>query len=124
MAQIVIVDQPKEETKTEEAPKQTISAPVKPEIMRMAIEESMGLESAEEKHRYQDKVDTLLEYVKTQTNEWSPESVKWVIRSLELKLGTPPFSEKRINYVAQYAWLCMETQKLEAEKDKFTTGWK
>lgn len=122
MSQINVVG--KEEPVKKEAPKEGISAPVLPEIMKGAVEEAMGLESGEEKHRYNDKVDTLLEYVQTQTKDWSPESVKWVIRSLELKLGTPPFSEKRINYVAQYAWLCMETQRLSEEKEKFTKGWK
>jgi len=122
MAKIVIVDQKEPEVK--EAPTSDISAPVKPEIMKMAVEDAMGLESNEDKYRYKEKVETLLEYVKTQTQDWSPESVKWVIRSLELKLGTPPFSEKRINYVAQYAWLCMETQRLSEEKEKFTGGWK
>jgi hypothetical protein len=123
MAQIVIVGQ--EEPKEVEAPKEGISAPVGEELIRSSVEQVMGLEESGDKHRYRDKVDTLIEYAKTQTKDWSPESIKWVIRSIELKLGTPPFSEKRINYVAQYAWLCMETQRLSEEKEKFTQGgWK
>jgi len=120
MAQIVIVGQ--EEPKQVESPKQEINAPVGEQLIRSSVEQVMGLESYEDKHRYRDKIDTLIEYSKSQTKDWSPESIKWVIRSIELKLGTPPFSEKRINYVAQYAWLCMETQRLAEEKEKFTQG--
>jgi len=124
MAQIVIVDQ--EQPKETKPPKEqgVVSPPAGEFILRSSVEEAMGLESKEDKHRYQDKVDTLIEYVRTQTKEMSPEAIKWVIRSLELKLGTPLFSEKRINYVAQYAWLCMETDRLEKEKEKFLGGWK
>jgi len=123
MADIKVLEQEQTEDIEIKEPGEGVSAPVKPEIMKLAVEDAMGLENAEEKYRYKEKVETLLEYVKTQTNDWSPESIKWVIRSLELKLGTPPFSEKRINYVAQYAWLCMETQRLAEEKEKFTKGW-
>ena len=99
-----------------------MSAPVGQELMRSSIEQVMGLEESGEKHRYRDKVDTLIEYVKTQTTDMSPESVKWVIRSLELKLGTPPFSEKRINYVAQFAYLMSEKRKLDSEIKSFETA--
>lgn len=124
MADITIVEENKKESVISKQPEQ-ISAPVQPEIIRSSVEQAMGLESQEDMHRYQDKVDILVEYAKTQTKDWSPESIKWVIRSLEMKLGTPPLSEKRINYVAQYAFLCMESAKIEEDKKKFTQGgWK
>ena len=122
MSDITIVggEEPKELKNPEE-----ISGPVGEQLIRSSIEQVMGLEAQEDKHRYRDKIDTLIEYAKTQTQDWSPENIKWVIRSIELKLGTPPFSEKRINYVAQYAYLCMESQRLEEDKEKFTKGgWK
>jgi hypothetical protein len=122
MADILIVDQKKEEPQQVSEQHEGVSAPVQPELVRSSREEAMGLESSQEKHRYQDKIDTLMQYVKTQTQDLSPENVKWIIRSLELKLGTPPFSERRINYVAQYAYLCMETKRLEKDKEKFTKG--
>ena len=120
MADILIVNKPEEPAVEEQ--REGITAPVEQELIRSSIEESMALDSREDKHRYKDKVDTLMEYVKSQTKDLSPENVKWIIRSLELKLGTPPFTEKRINYVAQYAYLCMETQRLEKDKEKFTKG--
>ena len=120
MADIVIVGK-QEEPESVETP-EGVSAPVQQELLEASIEQAMGLDNQEDKHRYHDKVDILIDYVKTQTKDLSPENIKWVIRSLELKLGTPPFSEKRINYVAQYAYLCMQTQKLEEDKKKFTQG--
>ena len=118
MPDIVIVGQKEpEELKTPEP----VSAPVGQELVRNAVEQVMGLDDQGDKHRYHDKVDTLIEYVKTQTTDLSPESVKWVIRSLELKLGTPPFSEKRINYVAQFAYLMSQKRKLDKDIRSFET---
>ena len=118
MADITIVGEKKQESVIDKQPEQ-ISAPVRPEVIRSSVEQAMGLESQEDMHRYQDKVDILVEYTKSQTKDWSPESIKWVIRSLEMKLGTPPFSEKRINYVAQYAYLMMEKRKLDSDIKSF-----
>jgi hypothetical protein len=99
-----------------------VSAPIEEQVVRAAIEQVMGLEDSGDKNRYAHKVDTLIDYVKTQTTDMSPESVKWVIRSLELKLGTPPFSEKRINYISQYAWLLSEKKKLDKDIKNFETA--
>ena len=116
MADIVIIGG--EEPKEVKPPEQIIG-PVGEQLVESAVEQVMGLESQEDKHRYRDKVATLIEYVKSQTKDLSPESVKWVIRSLELKLGTPPFSEKRINYVAQYAYLLSQKKMLDKDIKSF-----
>lgn len=92
---------------------------VLPEIVTRAVGTALGLDKESEYGLYQDKLNTLIDYVKSQTQDLSPENVKWVIRSLELKLGTPPFSEKRINYVARYAYLLSEEKRIQDEKMKF-----
>lgn len=97
-----------------------ISGPALPELLIDAVAQSMGLDGDEaEKNRSMEKIETLLEYAKSQTKDHSPENIKWIIRSLELKLGTPPFSEKRINYLARYAYLMMDKKKLEKELMSF-----
>ena len=122
MADILIVGREETKEPKEIIPPVGISAPVGEELIRSAVEQVMGLEDEGDKNRYRDKVDTLIEYVKTQTKDLSPESVKWVIRSLELKLGTPPFSEKRISYVAQFAYLLSEKRKLDKDIKSFETA--
>lgn len=97
----------------------TISAPVLPELLNRAVEQVMGIESEEEKGRYRDDLDILLQYAKSQTKDHSPENIKWIIRSIELKLGTPPLAEKRIKYMSRYAYLSLENNKIKEEMKKF-----
>ena len=80
-----------------------------------AVEQVMGLDNDSERNRYAQKVNTLLEWAKTQTKDHTPENIMWAIRSLELKTGTPPLAEKRINYIARMAYLLMEGKKIETE---------
>jgi hypothetical protein len=101
----------------ERVPEQLVP-PVLPQLMEDAIAQVMDIDSSE-RHKYADKLGTLMEYVKSQTKDLTPENIKWVIRSLELKLGTPPFAEKRINYVAQYAYLLSEKKKLDKDIRNF-----
>lgn len=123
MAEIKIVDEngvekaqePKSELKSEN----NISSPVLPELQEKAIFQVVGLDDSNEQSAYRHKAQTLLEYAKSQTEDHSPENLKWIIRSLELKLGTPPLAEKRVNYLARYACLEMEESKLKKEKLAF-----
>lgn len=93
-----------------------------PELELKAVADVMGLEKESERGRYADKLNTLLEYAKGQTSDHSPENLKWIIRSLELKLGTPPLAEKRISYVARYAYLLREESRLAKEREGFERG--
>lgn len=72
--------------------------------------------------KYQNKIQTLIEYAKLKTEDHSPEGIKWAIRSLSLKVGTPPLGEKLINYLGKYAYLELETRKLEKEKEQYLKG--
>lgn len=96
-----------------------IEGSVFPELEAKSIASVMGIERDSELAQYKNKIGTLLEYAKSQTTDHSLESLKWVIRSLELKIGTPPFAEKRINYIARYAYLMMEGKKIDKEKEQF-----
>lgn len=97
-----------------------IEGPVTPQLEINAMAQVMGLDGDEaEKNRSMEKLETLLEYAKSKTKDHSPENLKWIIRSLELKLGTPPFAEKRINWISRYAYLNMEKRKLDSEIKSF-----
>lgn len=69
--------------------------------------------------QYKDKINTLLEYAKTQTKDHSREGLMWAIRDLEYKVGTPPLGEKMINYLAKYAWLKLENLRLQNDINKY-----
>jgi hypothetical protein len=69
--------------------------------------------------QYKDKLGTIIEFVRTQTDDKSPEGLKWAIRSLQGKIGTPPLGEKWVNYLAQYAYIKMESMKMVKEVEKY-----
>lgn len=100
-------------------PVSKLSAPALPELQEKAIHQVMGFEKESETHLYKHDIQILLDYAKSQTKDHSPENLKWIIRSLELKLGTPPLAEKRIKWLARYAYLSMESKKIEDEKKQF-----
>ena len=68
---------------------------------------------------YREKINLLVEYAHSQTEDRSPEGVKWAIRSLQGKVGTPPLGEKWINYLGKYAYLKLEGIKLQKDVEKY-----
>ena len=75
-----------------------------------------------EASQYKSKINTLIDYAKLKTDDHSPEGIKWALRDLQLKLGTPGMGEKMINYMTRYAYLYLESKKIEKEKQKFLRG--
>ena len=69
--------------------------------------------------RNKSKLNTLIDYAKTKTEDHSPEGIKWALRNLSLKLGTPPMGEKLISYMTRYAHLDLESQEIAKEKEKY-----
>jgi len=72
-----------------------------------------------EMSRYKTKINTLIAYAKLKTDDHSPQGLKWAIRNLETKLGTPALGEKLINYLTRYAYLYLESKNLEKELGKY-----
>lgn len=95
----------------------SIEPPVGEDISLRAISQITGNEN--EISQYNSELKTLLDYAKTQTKDYSPENLKWVIRQLELKTGTPPFGEKAIKYLARFAFLSLEQQKINKELESY-----
>lgn len=85
------------------------------EIDRMAVAQVLGLENLAEQSKYSDQLEDIISWAK-QEGYKDTQELKWIVRSLQDKLGSPPLSEKWITRVARYAHLSMESQKLEAEK--------
>ena len=98
-----------------------ISPPVSEQLEHTAVSDIMGLDR-EETSKYHDKIDTLLEWAKTQTEDHTPENLKWTIRELGFKLGTPPLGQKLVNWLAEFAYLDMESKKLNKKLDQFKNG--
>lgn len=82
-----------------------------------SIASVLGMEKVVSKDK--DNLDILLRYAKTQVENDSPDEIKWVIRELDNKIGSPPFLEEKLPYLARYAYLLLETKKLNEERQKF-----
>jgi hypothetical protein len=89
------------------------------ELNQHEIGKVLGIENESEFNKYQPNLKTLVDYAKTQTTDHSPENLKWVIRSLEVRLGTPPFAEDRVKFITRYAYLLSEERKIKEERKKF-----
>ena len=72
-----------------------------------------------ERSKYSGKINTLIDYAKSKTDQHTPEGIKWAIRSLALKVGTPPLGEKLITYLTTYAYLAIEKQNIEKQMNKY-----
>lgn len=88
-------------------------------IEEMSIHQMLEIDGDADKQKYSDEIKTLYNWVKTQTKDLSPENIKWTIRELQLKLGTPPFGEDRVKHLSRFAYLDMEGKKIEEEKKKY-----
>lgn len=62
------------------------------------------------------KIDTLIQWAKDEAKTDDMMQLKWVIKNLEAKLGSPNFGETRLTKLHRYAYLDIEGKKMEAEK--------
>jgi len=69
--------------------------------------------------KYANKLRTLIDYAKTQTEDHTPEGLKWAIRSLQGKVGSPPLGQKWITYLTGYAHLKLESLEREKLLEKY-----
>jgi len=87
-------------------------------INKMSLVQMFDVKNGE----FSDEIDDLLTWAKTQTEDHSPEGLKWALRELETRTGTPPLGEKTLTYLHRYAYLDMESKRIQAEKTKFIKG--
>lgn len=100
---------------------ENLSPPITGELEVNALSDVLGL-SREETGKYHDKIDTLLEWAKSKTDDHSLENLKWVIRDLGFNLGTPPLGQKLVNWLAEYAYLNKESIIINNQLDKMKHG--
>jgi hypothetical protein len=116
---ITINDTPENRAEEPSTPQEvTISSKDKSEIFQNAVADVFDLDR-NELSKYADKIDTLLEYAKDQVDKPSRESIMWALKNLELKLGSPPLTEKRINYAARFAFLARKQSEIKKEMDSY-----
>ena len=108
------------EPKEVKTPEQPLSETVSSELELNAITSALDIEGDDS--NYTDEIRWLLDYAKDQSEDNTVEGLKWAIRELETKLGTPPFLEDRVKFMARYAFLFMEGKKTSKELKKMMGG--
>lgn len=123
MSDIKIVDQNQEEVVNEVT---EIATP--PEIeqdgvmLREQVAKILFDFNPSEMASYKDKLTTLIDYAKLKTDDHSPDGIKWALRQLGMKLGTPPLGEKLINYLHVYAKLYLQGRRIDEAKQRYLRG--
>jgi hypothetical protein len=66
-----------------------------------------------------ERLNLLIDYAKTQTDDHTTEGLKWAIRALQGRVGTPPLGEKWLSYLGKYAYIKLESLKMQKEVEKY-----
>lgn len=73
------------------------------------------LEIGRDDAEYDDEVKILVEWAKGQIDGDDPMDLKWAVRDLRMRLGTPTLGDP-IKHLARFAYLDMEEKRIKAEK--------
>jgi len=84
------------------------------EISKIAVRQVLDIESG----KNDKEVDTLVKWATNKVGT-DPQEIKWAIRDLKLRIGTPPFGDA-IKNLARFAYLDIEEKKIKEEKQKFS----
>lgn len=118
---IKIVDNEGIEKKQENKSVEIKDAPVQVDgasILQPVVADLFDL-SPKEQVQFKGKINTLIDYAKSQTDDHSVAGIKWVLRNLALKVGTPPLGEKMINYLTTYAHLAGERKRIDNQIEQY-----
>jgi len=88
------------------------------QINTIAVHQVLEIDGDSDKATYQEDVKTLIEWAKEKTGSDDYAELKWAIRDLQLKIGTPAFGD-RIKNLARFAYLELEENRIKKEKDTF-----
>lgn len=124
MTDITIVDEAGEAVKQEE-PREVGHPDTQVVAEGVLLQEQIGQLfdlRPNELSQFRPKINTLIDYAKSKTEDHSPEGLKWALRALALKLGTPPMGEKLINYMTRFAALSAQKSKLDEELGKYNAN--
>lgn len=67
--------------------------------------------------RLSPKLNTLLDWAKANTPEG--EDIRWTLRRLETRLGTPPMGRSKIDHMAEYAFLWLQSHEINKKLDNY-----
>lgn len=84
------------------------------EINQIAVQQVLEIEGGD----YENEIETLIEWAKQKTGSEDYMDLKWAVRDLRLKLGTPTFGDP-IKNMARFARLDLDEDKIKKEKESY-----
>ncbi len=86
------------------------------EINTIAIRQVLDVTDSAE---YEGEIKTLIEWAKATTGSSDHTELKWAIRDLQMRLGTPLHGDA-IKNLARFAYLDLEEKRIQKEKKSFS----
>jgi len=84
-----------------------------------ATEQVLGVETHSDKARYGQKLGDIVEWAKQQTEDHSVAGIKWAIRDMQMKIGSPKFGESNIDYLHSYIALAIQKKDVDSKLKKY-----
>lgn len=119
--EIKIVDEKGEVKDVEQKPipDKAVDTATLGEIDNNAIAQVLNLDE-KERSLYKDEIGILLDWAKDSGYKDVME-LKWKVRELTSKIGSPGFGERMVTRIARYAYLELESKKIQEEKHSLMT---
>lgn len=83
-------------------------------IESIAVAQTLEIEGSD----YENEINTLIEWAKQKTGSEDYMDLKWAVRDLRLKLGTPTFGDP-VKNMARYAQLDLDEARIKKDKESF-----
>lgn len=85
------------------------------EINTIAVRQVLELDSSSE---YDGEIKTLIDWAKQTTGSDDYTEIRWAIRDLQMRLGTPLHGDN-VKNLARFAYLDLEEKRIQKEKKTF-----
>lgn len=115
---ITVVNSAGEEVKPQESRESSTVPVITGDLLNQSVGQMFNMRPGEIEAA-REKIKLLVDYAKTITDDYSAEGIKWAIRSLQSRVGTPPLGEKWLSYLTKYAYIKLESEKLKKEVEKY-----
>lgn len=100
--------------KSVDQPQQTLDTPS--DMHYIAVKQVFDIDR--DSDEYDDDINILVRWAKQQVDDDDPIALKWAIRDLRMRLGTPTHGES-IKHLTRFAYLDMEEKRIKREKQEF-----
>lgn len=105
-----------QERNDESIPQQVIDGAEPGMIDSIAVKQVLEIDR--DSKDYDDDIKILVDWAKTKVDGDDPIQLKWAIRDLRMRLGTPAFGDS-IKHLSRFAYLDLEEKRIKKEKQKF-----